>query len=181
MKIEDLAPKEWQKRPQVLLLPQIPKPMHGLNPRTILGKEWWDKTRKEAYASTDYHCIACGVYRDQAKKVKWLEGHEVYETQYKLGKLVYIETVPLCHYCHNYIHKGRLEALLKKREITHNKFSAVIQHGDQVISEAGLQPTPPYKGKMPKWADWRLVLLGIEYEPRFSSQKEWSKHYGVGG
>ncbi len=130
--------RSWHRRPEILLCPNIPKPMHGLAPRVIMGSSWWDKTRKEAYASTNRRCMACGVHKYKAKARKWLEGHELYQTDYRLGRLTYLETVPLCHFCHNYIHDGRLQMLLERGQIHHQKYAAIIQHGNRVLAEANL-------------------------------------------
>lgn len=170
---------EWKPMPEVLMLPQIPKPMHGMAPRVILGSKWWDETRQCAYKSTNYHCIACEVHKDQARGPKWLEGHEWYDTDWIKGTLTYVRTVPLCHYCHNYIHQGRLQALLDAHEITHQRFFSIIKHGDQVLARYGLVKPPVYNGEIAEWSKWRLVLNGKKYKPKLKSFEEWKKHFGV--
>ena len=98
--------------PQLLLAPNVPKPLHGLAPRVILGQAWWDKTRRAAYKQTNYHCLACGVHKTRATYHAWLEGHEVYSVNYELGRAKYVRSVALCQFCHNSIHDGLLKALL---------------------------------------------------------------------
>lgn len=168
---------QFKLRPEVLLLPQIPKPLHGLAPRVILGRQWWDQTRKEAYRSTWFHCISCGVHKTEAKLHKWLEAHEVYRTDYSVGRLYFIEAVPLCHLCHNYIHQGRLQALLDKRQITQHRYSMVIQHGERILASVGLKRDPPYEGPMAEWSRWRLVIGRQMFKPKFKSLEEWAKFY----
>lgn len=178
----------WVRRPEVLLSKQIPKPLHSVNPRSILGRKWWDKTRKESYASTNFHCISCGVAKEMAKSRAWLESHELYSIDYKKGRMTYLEAVPLCHLCHNYCHPGRLRMLLDKGEIHHSKYVMVITHGDRVLAEAGLSRDSiqvaeakllklEQQGKIAKWADWRLVIDGKEYEPLYKSYAEWEQSF----
>jgi len=178
---------EWVLRPEVLLCPNTPKPMHGIAPRVILGQKWWDATRKAAYQSTDLHCVACGTPKHKVKgSRKHLEGHEIYDVDYQRGTLTYIETVPLCPYCHMYIHDGRLLALMQKKVLTQRKFTAVIQHGDSVLKAAGLNRPTKFSrdeaiisaisnGKVAEWAEWRLILKGKTYPPKFKTLKEWEK------
>ena len=178
---------KWTQRPELLLCPNTPKPLHGVVPREILGSKWWDNTRKEAYALTNYHCHACATPKLSVKgKRKHLEGHEIYNVEYEKGIMTYVETVALCPFCHKYIHDGRLTALLHKRIITFQHFTSVIQHGDKVLSTAGMKKKNKIKrddeinlmikqGKIPPWEEWRLILNGEEHPPKFKTIEEWKE------
>lgn len=167
----------FKLKPELLVGPNIPRPLHGTAPRVVLGSKWWNITKKAAYASTDNRCLACGIHASAAKYRQWMEAHEVYEIDYVAGKMTYVETVPLCHLCHNYIHDGRLRWLLSIGKLHFGKFAQVVQHGDSVVSEAGLPPRLPYQtrdqafvegiisGSYAAWYDWRLVVDGKEYPP----------------
>lgn len=163
---------DWKLRPEILCCQKIPKPLHGVVPRLLLGQSWWDKTREAAYRSTDFHCVACGVHKYDAKNRQWLEGHEVYEIDYLAGIAEYKETVPLCHFCHNYIHDGRLNCLLESGRIHQAKYVAIIQHGDAVLKKHGLK-REKYEGPMADWGDWRLIVEGREYMPSFRSLADY--------
>lgn len=164
----------WKVTPSLLCHPPIPPPMQGLAPRVILGDSWWNKTRKEAYRSTDFHCNACGVAKYKAKNRQWLEGHETYDIDYALGRMTYLVTVPLCHYCHNYIHCGRLKWLLDNRKLHQSKYVAIIQHGNALLNEHNLtRRLAP--GLYADWEDWRLILDGKEYPSLYSGPDEWLK------
>lgn len=171
---------DWLRRPEILLHPGIPQPLHGLAPRDILGRKWWSKTRQAAYRSTNYHCQACGVHKLRARGPEWLEGHEMYDIDYLLGRAVYVKTVSLCHYCHNYIHSGRLLILLEEGRITQATYVAIIQHGDDVLGQAGLlhRKHQVYDGPIAEWGDWRLVLNGKEYKPKYRDIHAWNKAFG---
>ena len=184
-----LAAPTWRERPELLLSLNIPAPMYGLAPRVVLGQKWWDTTRKAAYRSTDYHCLACGIPKALATYHHWLEGHEVYEIDYEAGRMRYLETVPLCHFCHNYIHDSRLTMLLQSGKIHHAKYASVIRHGDRVLRRAGLErPSIEERdalikklvrnGRVAEWQSWRLVLFGKLYKPLYKSEEEWRAENG---
>ena len=177
-------------KPEILTHPNIPKPLHGMNPRSILGSAWWDIERQKAYASTDYHCIACGVHKSQAKVHQWLEAHEYWDINYKTGRCEVKSIEPLCHYCHNFIHSGRLfktKTTIEVREI--------LEHGFNVLSRTGLKVfffthelarlvrantfgvkyyTPTGRAT---WSDFVLILDGKEYKSKFKSMDEWEQFY----
>ena len=166
-------------RPEILLHPNIPKPMHGLAPRVIMGDAWWNENRQIAYRSTDFHCAACGVHKRDAKYHQWLEAHELYEMDYENGKMIFKELVPLCHSCHNFIHSGRLQVLVDKGEIPESKQRDILKHGKQIIKAAGLKtPKPPTR--CAEWSKWRMVFNGQEYKGKFKSFDAWMDFYNPG-
>jgi hypothetical protein len=168
----------WKRRPEVLLHPQIPKPLHGLAPRVVLGKAWWDQERKAAYASTMFHCIACGVHKKMTPR-GWLEGHEIYDIDYAKGIATYIETVPLCSTCHAYIHQGRLQMLLDSGQLNKTEYKRIINHGKVVLRSAGIKAKEfkPYEGPMADWGKWFLVINGTKYPALHKCLKDWIAYH----
>lgn len=182
-------------RPEILTHPNIPKPLHGLNPRTILGKQWWDTTRYAAQTKYNNCCAACGVPKYEAKKHRWLEGHEYFDINYHTGVCEVIEIVPLCHYCHNFIHSGRLFKILGT-EKTKNEVVEILEHGFNILRQNNLPAFPGtieiakyldinidnlIIGTIPNstlaWNDWTLLLNGKEYKSKFSNFEEWKRFY----
>lgn len=160
-----------------------------------MGQEKWDELRLEIYAKYDYHCAACGVHKSQARGHQWLEAHEYYSIDYHAGRVEIESIEPLCHYCHNFIHSGRLKMIMGK-EKTREEVVEILEHGFMVLSENRLQVFPhtlqlarsvdaetfnvqPYyvPPPMDEWSDWRLVWEGNEYAPLFDSSEEWAMYW----
>lgn len=176
--------QEFKTRPELLLHDNIPAPLHGVAPREVLGKAWWDRERQETYKRASYRCQACGVHKLRAKYHQWLEAHECYDVDWAKGRMKYVECVALCHFCHNYIHSGRLQALLEKGEIHHHKFAAIRQHGDGVLAAAGLAKESydvrdarikkmVMNGQVAEWGKWRLVIGRKTYKPLYPTKEAW--------
>jgi len=173
---EPPAPKPKFTRPELLLHPNIPKPLHGINPRTIIGEEWWDIQRHKAYKRNNYCCWACGVHKSRAKYHKWLEAHEYYIYDYVKGEAKLKFIVALCYSCHNFIHSGRLTAMQERCEISENKYKDIMTHGLKILKDAGLQkPIPP--SSPAKWEDWHLRIGKKKYYSQFKNYEEWYEHY----
>lgn len=195
---EDLSETDTklELHPEILMHPNIPKPLHEVNPRNIMGQAAWDIIRKKAYASTSYHCIACGVHQSNALGHQWLEAHEFYDIDYQAGTVTIKEIVPLCHYCHNFIHSGRLSMIVGK-EKTQDEVFAIIDHGFKVLSEnnlsafyftihlahelgvdtRGVVASEAPHGETPPWEEWRLIWAGKEYPPKYKSYEEWKERF----
>ena|SRR3990167_558970 len=174
----EIVDRPVNANPSILLHPQIPKPMHSMAPRVVLGQAWWNKEREAAYASSSYHCEACGVAKWEAKYHQWLEAHETYDINYIKGTMTYLRSVALCHYCHNFIHCGRLQWLLDTHRINHQKYVAIIQHGEAILAKAGLEKPKPYAGPFADWKKWRLIINGKKYPGKFKSYDDWLKQQG---
>jgi hypothetical protein len=166
-------------RPALLLHPNVPKPLHGMSPRELLGTVWWDKARQEAYERANYCCQACGTPKTEAEYHKWLEAHETYVYDYKTGTATVSEIVALCHMCHNYIHSGRLKQLLQADKITTAKYWHIILHGDKLLKDAGLiKPEPTTVNAA--WNKWKIIIDGREFPTKWKSFDHWKNHYDGG-
>lgn len=168
---------------EILLHPNIPKPLHGVNPRSIKGQEWWDVVRQKAYASMDYHCHACGVHKSEAEYHNWLEAHEVFNIDYPSGRVEIESIVALCHACHNYIHDGRMIILVGKGEFDLEKYIHILRRGNEIIMRDWKHPFEPtlpidreYK-EVAEWSKWHLVLDDKKYFSPYRDYEAWEKHY----
>lgn len=166
-------------RPEILLHPNIPKPLHGLNPRTIKGQEWWDEQRHIAYDKNNDCCWACGVHKSKAEYYQWLEAHEYYEYRYKEGEAKLVEIVALCHACHNYIHSGRMAMMQENGTMEQEKVANILEHGNKILSDAGLLhlKTNLPESEFAEWKKWHLVIDGVSYYTKFESFNEWYQFY----
>lgn len=165
---------KWRPNPRVLLHPQIPKPMHGLAPRVVLGRAWWDVERSAAFASTDNHCLACGAARYDDPAWPHLEGHEEYRINYRRGIMTYVRCVPLCHWCHSFVHAGRTETLFRIGKITRADFDKTMKRANAMLKKAKLKPRAPYLGPCAAWSAWRLVVNGEEHPPIWRDYAHWA-------
>lgn len=182
-------------KPEILCHPNIPKPLHGVAPRAIMGQQWWDDTRKQVYARYDYHCIACGVHKKDALVYQWLEAHEFYHVNYQTGLVKISSIEPLCWMCHNFIHSGRLEALYDNGELSMPEAVQILEHGFAILAKNNLKcffgtrdfakkinartfgvKAYEIKGTVP-WNKWRLLWNGKEYFSKFKNEDEWLAHY----
>ena len=161
--------------PSLLTHPNIPKPLHGLNPRTIMGLEWWNRQRTQALSDSKNTCCACGVSKKDAYRGV-LEIHENYHFDYENGRLTILDYVSLCVLCHSYIHSGLLNVKLSRGEITEEFFNRVHAHGDKILADADIAK-PELPIDVVEWSDWRLIFDGNEYAPLWKSREDWFAHY----
>lgn len=187
----------------ILQQPNIPKPLHGIAPRTIYGDGWWNVVRQIAYRSKDFTCHACGVKKQNAKYHQWLEAHEMYDFNYPV--ITFSGLVALCHCCHNFIHSGRLYALYQKGEVSWEKFEDILARGFWVLKKENLKPWygtaylwMKHQGyseqdalenlkehgiELPSgedpysWNEYEMEIFGQRYKSKFKGIEEWYAFY----
>lgn len=166
--------------PELLLHPNIPKPLHTVTPRTIKGRAWWDVVRREAYNRMAYHCHACG-HLGNRDKGDYLEAHEAYDIDYKTGRVTLKKIVALCKKCHRYIHSGHTEVMLRKGDITKAQYNEIKAHGFHVLAEAGLPPHRDgrdlFAHEICAWNDWYLELDGVRHYSPFDGYDDWEDYH----
>lgn len=103
-------PTDDDLRP-LIAMPNIPKPLHGVAPRTLLGASTWNHMRKSAYALADDTCEICG---EKPENLRHRHGHEVYEIDYRKGTAKFVRVFCVCALDHlGCIHTGRAITLYK--------------------------------------------------------------------
>jgi hypothetical protein len=121
-----------------------------------------------------FKCWACNIPEKKAREYQRLEGHENYEIDWASGTCTLTEVASLCHYCHNYIHRGRMEILLAYGKLSQSFVEDVIRHGDRLTAHL---TRPAQRATVAPWADWVLLIDGKAYPSRFSSEAEWATYY----
>lgn len=53
--------------------------------------------------------------------------------------------------------------LVENNGLTHQKYAAIIQHGDAVLKKARLKKSQEFDGPFADAEDWRLLIDGVEY------------------
>ena len=53
------AGPSYKLRPELLLHPNIPKVLHGVAPRVVLGAKWWDAERRACYERAELKGDTC--------------------------------------------------------------------------------------------------------------------------
>lgn len=178
--------------PELLEQPLIPPPLHGVNPRSIMGRTAWDRLRKEIYAKHRYCCAACGVYSRKAILKTGLEAHEQYRIDYRKKRMTLIGMEPLCHACHCFVHAGLLELRLVSGQFSAEKVATILGHGHGVLKRSGGRMPPaaallcrklklqieidihPHPKKT-SWSDWVMEWDGTFYPSPYPSEAAWQR------
>ena len=129
-----IPPEDDDLRP-LIAMPNIPKPTHGLAPRTLLETTTWNRMRKHAYAQAGDTCEICGA---KPENLRHRHGHEVYSIDYEKGTVTFQRVFCVCALCHlGCIHTGRAITLYKQGNPLYPKEFLLegAEHAFKIISE----------------------------------------------
>jgi hypothetical protein len=126
----------------------VPTSLHGKSPREVLGKAWWDKRRRQAYAAAGYRCEICGGVGPRHP----VEAHERYEYDQQARPPVQrvLAIIAVCPACHAVKHLYRTHAISRER-------------GDPAIYQAALDHLATVNGWDPGQVRGYLDEVRAEY------------------
>lgn len=178
--------------PELLEQPLTPPPLHGLNPRTIMGRAAWDEERRRVYRKYGFRCAACGVNGRDAFPLTRLEAHERFRVDHPARTMELIGMEPICPACHAFVHGGLLEIRLHTGQVSRALGRRILEHGvgvlgriggtvpqaaDQLCARLGVRhalrvakPPPPTP-----WAGWRLLWEGRSYPSPYPTEEDWRR------
>lgn len=119
----------------LITMPNVPRPLHRLNPRNIMGQSTWNHVRKRCYYNAHYKCEICGV--DFAEIRPRYAAHELYSYDYMAGTGKFERCIAICAQCHNAIHSGRLITMYKNGNQLYPKQYVlnVVEHCFKLVSQ----------------------------------------------
>lgn len=119
----------------LLTMPNLPKPIHGLNPRTIMGDTAWEKMRKRSYYLAGYKSEISGV---SCPTPGSMHAHEAYDINYVTGECKFRRIFAITPKEHIYfIHSGRALTLYKNHNPLYpaDALLAGVENGFKLIYE----------------------------------------------
>lgn len=163
--------KTWQCPEEtgvpLITMPNVPRPLHGLAPRTIMGVSTWNHVRKRCYYDAGYKCEICGV--DFAEIRPRYAAHELYSYDWIAGTGKFERCIAICQVCHNAIHSGRLITMYKNQNPLYPKeyVLKVVEHCFKLVNNYNAE----HRNKKPL----RVYSTFLEYLKLDSLTKEMEK------
>ena len=110
--------------------------------------------------------------------------HEVYNINHVTGIAKFVRFVCICKDCHNFIHDGRLSAMVDKtedgkRDTAELEYFRIIDRGEAILKKHKLKRQTTNRSKIAPWESWKLIYQGKEYKPIYKNMKEWREHFDV--
>ena len=117
----------------LITMPNVPRPLHGLAPRKIMGDSTWDHVRKRCYYLAGYKCEVCG----EGLVKPYYAAHELYSYDYIEGIGQFERYIAICSKDHDFIHSGRMVTLFKSGNTFYPKSYVleVVEKGFKLINE----------------------------------------------
>ena len=150
----------------LLTMPNLPKPMHTVAPRNIIGPTAWDKMRRLCYYKAGYKSEISG---EDGSTPGSLHGHEGYTIDYANGTSTFVRAFAITPLEHVYfIHSGRMLTLFKRGNPLYSKAKVLegVEHGFRLIHDWNV--AHPDKPKLKVYA----TFLDYLKEPELENEME---------
>lgn len=167
MKLNKVTKRPMFVRPDILLQ-ELPKPLHTITPRFIMGGHKWNKAKRQAAANNNYCCWCCGVNINDTTPSR-LEGAPIIHIDYEF-KIVYFRGVAaVCYNCNSFINLSGVK-LSEEKGLRPVGFSqAIIQHGAALVNVLQKIENINTAYAINDFKNWRYNFDGVEYFSRFDN------------
>ena len=119
----------------LLAVPIMHFGVHEVEPREIMRGRDWNRLKKAAQERADHHCEICGRYVSHSKADHdWINAHKAYEIDKENHLYKLVGVYGICRQCHDFIHLGRLNALLQAGHATNEYYDDVIDRAEHLLS-----------------------------------------------
>ena len=109
--------------------------VHEVEPREIMRGCDWNRLKKAIQDRANHHCEICGRYVSHSKTDHdWIVAHEAYDIDKTNRLYKLIGVYGICKQCHDFIHLGRLNALLQAGHVTNEYYDEVIDRAEYLLS-----------------------------------------------
>lgn len=148
----------------LLTMPNLPKPLHTVCPRNIIGGPAWEKMRKRGYYMAHYKSEISG---EDGSDPGALHFHEAYDIDYEKGISTFKRGFAITPLEHVYfIHSGRAITLYKNKNVLYSatKLLEGAEHGFKLIHEWNKEH--PNEPKLKAYKTFLEYLKQDELRPR---------------
>jgi len=170
------------KRPNFLipeiLLQELPKPLHGITPRFIMGGKMWNKKKNAAALKNNYCCWVCGVNVNDTEP-KRLEGAPVFFVVEETKRVIFRDVAALCKKCNSFLNLSILWKMEKRGLCKKELIEQIILHGDNFVDVVKKIENINVMFAVNDFKNWRYFFDGIEYYSRFDSLEEYNAFFNA--
>lgn len=177
MKLNKVTKRPMFVRPEILLQ-ELPKPLHTITPRFIMGGDKWSKAKRQAAASNNYCCWCCGVNINDTTPNR-LEGSPIIHTEFE-WKIVYFRGVAaVCYKCNSFINLSSVR-ITEQKGLRESGFSqTIIHHGAALVNVLQKIENINNAYAINDFKNWRYNFDGVEYSSRFDSNDDYNAFFNL--
>jgi hypothetical protein len=160
-----------------LLLQELPKPLHTITPRFILGNSEWKRLKQKASLDNNYCCWCCGVNVNDTTPQR-LEGAPIFHVEYEY-KMVYFRGVAaVCYMCNQFLNLRKVIDSAVKHNNTETLFQIRL-HGDALVNVVDKLINIFNASQINDFQNWRYNFNGVEYFSPFKNVDEYNAFFNV--
>ena len=176
-----MKPNKIHKRPcfikPEILLQELPKPLHTITPRFILGGKEWRKLKNIAAAQNNFCCWGCGVNINETQTFKRLEGAPVFVVEEKYKIVYHRDVAALCYKCNSFLNISKVKSMEAQGLYEKGFSEEIVLHGSALVNVLEKIENINVMNSQNDFANWCYNFNGVEYFSRFNDVCEYNTFF----